>query len=441
MTTTSILDLVQDGWPGALTPKAATTLLDIAVLERLEQKSSGAIRALQSKRLGALVGYARANSTTWRERLPVACRDWSMLPILSREDYKTLAQSGPLQTPNNPKPAYENSTSGSSGIPVAFYYDDLTARMNHSLNAANVVRQGCNDGRPFAAIIPNVASHSGEYIKAKGRRYLGEGPQFVRRARQFTIEAHARWLAQSQCPYLATVPTVLRGMIDVYEAGCEHPAPVLDKIFSYAETVDPELRLRAKATFGCDIADSYSCEETGPIAFQCPNGLDYYHVAVSNVIVDVVNVAGRPCPDGAPGRIIVTSLNNYASPAIRYEIGDIGALHPRCPCGFSGPALSGLLGRTRFLIRLPSGEHKYVGTASKLWVEAAPIKERRIVQISEGRLRAEIVMERPLTQAEREKILTLLQREISFDLDYEIVELDAIDWAPTYKRQDVISLI
>jgi hypothetical protein len=56
-------------------------------------------------------------------------------------------------------------------------------------------------------------------------------------------------------------------------------------------------------------------------------------------------------------------------------------------------------------------------------------------------LHAELVLERPLTQAERDSVLAMLRREISPHLTYEVRQVDAIAWGPTHKRQDVVSLI
>jgi phenylacetate-CoA ligase len=79
---------------------------------------------------------------------------------------------------------------------------------------------------------------------------------------------------------------------------------------------------------------------------------------------------------------LVTSLHNYASPAIRYELGDLAAWAPRCACGYPGQALTQVLGRKRFLVRLPSGERKAVPITARLWLAIAPFRETRLVQVS-----------------------------------------------------------
>jgi phenylacetate-CoA ligase len=63
-------------------------------------------------------------------------------------------------------------------------------------------------------------------------------------------------------------------------------------------------------------------------------------------------------PPGEEGRILVTSLANYAMPLIRYEIGDRGALAPApaCPCGRIGQILQAVSGRLSDNFRTASGK-------------------------------------------------------------------------------------
>jgi phenylacetate-CoA ligase len=159
------------------------------------------------------------------------------------------------------------------------------------------------------------------------------------------------------------------------------------------------------------------------------------------MIVEILDDQGRPCPPDVVGRVIVTGLHNYASPAVRYELNDLAAWRPRCGCGRSAPVLTRLLGRKRFLVRLPSGERQAPRLGATEWLAVAPVREHRLVQASEGVVHAEVVLERPLTEAERQGLIAMLGREISPDLVYEVRQVERIEWAPTYKRQDFISLI
>ena len=157
--------------------------------------------------------------------------------------------------------------------------------------------------------------------------------------------------------------------------------------------------------------------------------------------MEILDDAGRPCAPGVVGRVFVTGLHGFASPVIRYELNDLAAWAPHCPCNRGAPVLTNLLGRKRFLIRLPSGDRTLPRIAARRWLAVAPVREYRLVQVSETLLHAEIVLDRPLTDDERQGFVAMLRREISPQLGYEIHQVETIAWGPTYKRQDVVSLI
>ena len=64
----------------------------------------------------------------------------------------------------------------------------------------------------------------------------------------------------------------------------------------------------------------------------------------------------RPVPPNTLGKLLLTDLNNYAFPLIRYEIGDSGRLLPgKCNCGKPLPLMDNVKGRQDAVIITPSG--------------------------------------------------------------------------------------
>src|SRR3546814_3878705 len=87
------------------------------------------------------------------------------------------------------------------------------------------------------------------------------------------------------------------------------------------ETVSAKARGLVQRAWGVPLKDSYSCEEAGYLTMQCPDH-EVYHVQSENVLLEVVDDDGRPCGPGETGRVLITSLHNFATPLIRYELGD-----------------------------------------------------------------------------------------------------------------------
>ena len=108
-----------------------------------------------------------------------------------------------------------------------------------------------------------------------------------------------------------------------------------------AEELGPELRNSFRVQ-NIPVRGNYSCEEVGLIGCECEQCPGHYHVATSNVVIEVdrsLDVVG----DETLGRIIITHLHSYATPFIRYDIGDLGKLSDVCSCGHDGPVLSNVL--------------------------------------------------------------------------------------------------
>lgn len=89
-----------------------------------------------------------------------------------------------------------------------------------------------------------------------------------------------------------------------------------------AQTCYPYMREMIDKVFRCYICNHYGSREVGPVIWESAAGdlcvcdkFDY---------VEVVDDNNRPLPPGQEGRILVTTLHNYAMPLIRYDIGDRG---------------------------------------------------------------------------------------------------------------------
>jgi phenylacetate-CoA ligase len=117
-------------------------------------------------------------------------------------------------------------------------------------------------------------------------------------------------------------------------------------VISSAETLYQHQRDIIESVFKCKVFNRYGSREFDTIAHECMEhkGL---HISAENVFVEILDTAGNPCKPGTRGRIVITDLDNYVFPFIRYEIGDIGILSDRkCGCGRGLPLIEAIEGRT-----------------------------------------------------------------------------------------------
>jgi phenylacetate-CoA ligase len=185
------------------------------------------------------------------------------------------------------------------------------------------------------------------------------------------------------------------------------------------------------------VADVYSSEEVGYIAFQCERGR--YHVQAENIMLEIIDEAGNPRPPGHVGRVVITVLHNFAMPLIRYEIGDYAAFGEACPCGRGLPVLERIVGRRRNMLRLPDGTEHWPSFPEDRWVGIAPIRQLQVVQTAIDRVVLRTVVDRPLTSIEIDQLRRVFADVLCFPHDVVVEQVDHIPRLPNAKFEDFIS--
>jgi len=115
--------------------------------------------------------------------------------------------------------------------------------------------------------------------------------------------------------------------------------------FVTSERLYEEQRSLISSVFGCPVANGYGGRDAGFIAHECPSG--GMHLSAEDVIVELLDPAGRPVAPGKAGEIVVTHLATGEFPFIRYRTGDIAVMDDQqCACGRGLPMLKEIQGRT-----------------------------------------------------------------------------------------------
>ncbi len=164
-----------------------------------------------------------------------------------------------------------------------------------------------------------------------------------------------------------------------------------------------ERRQKMESFFGVPVHDNYSCQEVGIIAIQCPVSR-LYHVMSESLLVEVLNENGQPSREGEVGRLAITDLHNFATPLIRYALGDYAERGGVCPCGRGLPALKRIVGRERNLVVKPDGSRSWPLTGFHRFREIAPIFQYQFVQHDTEHIEVRLVTERPLTDSEEKAL-------------------------------------
>lgn len=179
-------------------------------------------------------------------------------------------------------------------------------------------------------------------------------------------------------------------------------------VYSSAEVLYPYQRELIEKTFGCKVFNRYGTIEIGGIACECEahSGL---HISVENCYVEILR-DGQPVTDNQPGEIVVTNLNNYGFPFIRYQLKDVvQRLDEACSCGRQSPMLRSVQGRTVDIFRTADGRAVWGDFDSTLF-EIKGVKQFQIIQKAVDLILIRIVKDESFEDAQLEKIRHATQK-------------------------------
>jgi phenylacetate-CoA ligase len=125
-------------------------------------------------------------------------------------------------------------------------------------------------------------------------------------------------------------------------------------IWSTSAPLTKNVRLKLEKAFGCKIMNQYGSCEVPNIAIQCPDNNDL-HINYDYVHLEIIDNQGNLIYDNE-GDILVTDLENYVFPLIKYRLGDRGTLvNQLCDCKNPLPMIQEIKGRISDAIHTPNG--------------------------------------------------------------------------------------
>jgi phenylacetate-CoA ligase len=109
--------------------------------------------------------------------------------------------------------------------------------------------------------------------------------------------------------------------------------------------------------FGAPVANMYGTSEAGPVGVGCWRGPGL-HLCDDLVIVEPVDLAGRPVPPGVRSdKVYLTALANPTLPLLRFELTDqVTFLDTPCPCGSAHQLIADVEGRLDDAFTYPGGQ-------------------------------------------------------------------------------------
>jgi phenylacetate-CoA ligase len=329
--------------------RAYRWLLDTQKLDR------AAMVALQEDELTRLFVHAHEFSPFYRERLTAA--GWRpgdratlgllrTLPALEKPDIQTqLDAVSTVGRWGGGRPIQSN-TGGTTGAPTTFWVNSEGRDRRVAGTLRDQTWLGLRPGDPIAYLGGSSLGVPRSVSAVERLKWVARGQLFLS-AWDLSDGALASYADQLE----RFRPKLLLGYAGALHAFARYLNATgrkvrIPAVQATAEMLYPEWREAIAQAFGGPVYERYGTREVGDIAASCAT-CGGMHLNEENVVVDV---------DEATGELHITDLTNYATPFVRYRIGDRGTLaepDPACRPGLR--RLDSLDGRAMDVLETADG--------------------------------------------------------------------------------------
>jgi phenylacetate-CoA ligase len=221
----------------------------------------------------------------------------------------------------------------------------------------------------------------------------------------------------------------------VEENGIELPSMVVS---TTAEVLEPIWRQRFEEIFKNQVFDQYGCGECCSLAFEC-DAHEGLHITSEHVIIESLMDGERNYGENE-GEVVLTNLDNYFMPFIRYKNGDvIKTSDDLCSCGRNLPLIKRIGGRIGDVLVTPAGKFLHLDYFTDLlnqikWNNKYDIRKYQLVQEAKDKIIWTIVAKSIPSEKEIEKLLLVVEKDfLGVELKINFVEDIACEPSGKYR--------
>lgn len=443
-----VQDIVFPSLPGTA---SVTKLATLFQLEQSQWWSEETLLEQQLKQVKKLIAHSIQYSPYYHKLKDLKLNlnnftydEFKKIPILTRDNVQEFGPQLHSQfVPPSHGKSYLQKTSGSTGKPIqslsteinSFFWNVFTLRDHlwhkRKLNKRLAVVRFTLDEK--AKKTPGI--HSNNWGRATQGVYQ-TGDCFILSILT-PISELVTWLLEIKPYYLLTHPSVLKELA-IYCKNKSIELPFLGEVRTLSEALPDDLRKLCKDTWNLQLIDVYSTIELGYLALQCPDN-NHYHVQSESILLEILDDNNQPCRPGEIGKVVATSLHNFAFPLIRYEIGDYAEVGSPCSCGRGLPVIKRILGRYRNLLTMPTGEKQYPQLDIQNLYKIAPVLQFQAIQKSLTNIDISLVLTRPLINDEEHLITEKFKNMIGSCFNYTINQVPHISRTKNGKYEEFMS--
>lgn len=421
-----------------------------ASLERSQWLPRPALEAYQRKLLERLAAFAYTNSQFYADRLRPLFRHgnepdldaWRDVPILTRRDVAAeIDRINPSTVPDDVGPVTLQRSSGTTDDQITF----RTCYLSQMAAACMMQRlyrwRGLDLSAPMASI-RYYGPGQREYPEGLTEsQWAYPGPQAQHHTLNLgpPIAQLVEWLTRKRPTYLITLPSIAQ------EIALHADASILERInikamIGVSEPTTQLTRTSVREGLHCEIFEVYAAGEVGCIAVQSPVDNSYL-VCDETTLVEIVDEAGGPVGPGETGRVIVTGLYNYATPFIRYEVGDFATrVATPCPSGRTLSRLQRIEGRRRNALMTADGRRIWMhDVLDAECVRRLPAVRLQILQSAISKIEICYIPRDRAVPIDRDGLVAYLSAFIGQPIELQLSAVDTLPRTIGGKHESLVS--
>lgn len=403
----------------------------------------------QSVRLRELVKHAYKTVPYYQEILKKqklvpadiqSIDDLYKLPILTKEDIKQN-YIRMLSTTIPKRLVRYGHTSGTTGSPLNVAYDVNTCVAHHAADWRQKSWAGLEYGQPYASlqgrlIVPTIQKKPPFWRK----NYINN--QLFLSAFHLTEENLPYYfdkLSKDGIQFLEGYPSnIFILALYLNKKNINFP---LKAILTSSETLFPSQKDAIEKAFSCKIFDFYGMAERVVFATECDHHQGH-HLCLDYGITEFLDSDNQPVVDGKLGKIVATSLHNFAMPMIRYQTNDSCSLKATlCSCGRKFPLMDEVATKNEAIVTLPDGRLISPSVLTHPFKPMENIVESQIIQETINLLRVKIVKNQKYSIKDEKALLAGFSERLGSDIAIVVEYVDEIPRTKSGKFKWVISKI
>ena len=416
-------------------------------LERSQWWSPDELREHQRTKVANLLAHAHANVPFFRRRLDAAgvgpapadaLAALQGLQLLSKNQIRRAGDEALWR--DAPGGLFEHNTGGSTGDPLIFHLD----RRRQGYDQAARIRThrwfGVDLGERELYLWGSPIELTGSDRVKRWRdalfnhRLISAFDMSTERMDKY-IEQWHRYRPACLFGYPSSIARFVEHAAT--RGTCLHTSG-FRAVFVTGEVCYPHQREAIGRGIDVPVADCYGSREAGFVAHECPEG--NMHLTAENVLVEIVDSDGCALPSGETGEIVVTHLDAYAMPFIRYRTGDHGRLKVgRCACGRGLPMMDIVQGRATDFLYLPDGTVKHALSIIYPLRAMPGVKQFRVVQDADYSVAIEVVADDRAGRITRESVAAGVRPVVGEAVGLRIAMVDRIASEGSGKHRYVVS--